>query len=94
MNCDKIMDTETVDNMKTAGKITLGLIIFAALAALAVLTTVVSWYIPYQCRPSLKVHILGIRKLFDLVAKQAPCSTNSTDRQFVQKWSRLYMKTL
>ena len=43
MNCDKVMDVETVDNMKTAGKITVVLIIFAALAVLAVLATVVAW---------------------------------------------------
>ena len=43
MNCDKVMDAETVDNMKMAGKITVVLIIFAALAVLAVLATVVTW---------------------------------------------------
>ena len=45
MNCDKVVDAETLDSVKTAGKITVGLVVFSAVAAMAAVGTVVAWYV-------------------------------------------------
>ena len=44
MNCDEVMDAATVDNVKTAGKIMVGLAVFCAVAALAAVATIAAWY--------------------------------------------------